>query len=126
MWDFFQLELWGTHNSHVEAAVQHAAPSTAPGFVPLSKSLTPPCGVQLSPGVLTHPERHTMLWVPHPVVIPGARFREVYYWDSYWVVKGLLVSGLTTLAQVGSLCMLCKAHVLPALGSMRSRRNCNR
>lgn len=54
---------------------------------------------QLSPGVLTHPERHTMLWVPHPVVIPGARFREVYYWDSYWVVKGLLVSGLTTLAQ---------------------------
>ncbi|CAG8648231.1 10307_t:CDS:2, partial [Dentiscutata heterogama] len=27
-------------------------------------------------------------------VIPGGRFREFYYWDSYFVIEGLLVSGL--------------------------------
>jgi alpha,alpha-trehalase len=24
------------------------------------------------------------------IYIPGGRFREIYYWDSYWVVRGLL------------------------------------
>jgi hypothetical protein len=33
--------------------------------------------------------------------IPGQRFRELYYWDSYWVVKGLLVSGMLESAKVG-------------------------
>lgn len=28
----------------------------------------------------------------HPVIVPGGRFREFYYWDSYWIVKGLLLS----------------------------------
>ncbi|CAI5715496.1 unnamed protein product [Peronospora destructor] len=28
------------------------------------------------------------------LVLPGGRFRESYYWDSYWIVQGLLVSGL--------------------------------
>jgi len=32
--------------------------------------------------------------LPYPFVIPGGRFREPYYWDTYWVVKGLLVSGM--------------------------------
>ncbi|XRB19604.1 trehalase [Pseudoscourfieldia marina] len=34
-----------------------------------------------------------------PLVVPGSRFREVYYWDSYWVVLGLLACGLDTLAK---------------------------
>ena len=25
--------------------------------------------------------------LPHPFVVPGGRFREFYYWDSYWVVE---------------------------------------
>ncbi|KAJ0393283.1 hypothetical protein P43SY_004279 [Pythium insidiosum] len=28
------------------------------------------------------------------IVVPGGRFRESYYWDSYWIVEGLLVSGM--------------------------------
>lgn len=24
-------------------------------------------------------------------VIPGGRFRELYYWDTYWIIKGLLL-----------------------------------
>jgi alpha,alpha-trehalase len=37
--------------------------------------------------------------VPHPFIIPGARFRECYYWDTYWAVEGLLASGLAAAAR---------------------------
>jgi alpha,alpha-trehalase len=40
------------------------------------------------------PSRRTALRLPRPCVVPGDRFREVYYWDSYWVVRGLLASQL--------------------------------
>jgi alpha,alpha-trehalase len=29
---------------------------------------------------------------PHPFVVPGGRFREFYYWDTFWIIKGLIVS----------------------------------
>ncbi|KAI0917618.1 hypothetical protein AcW1_007218 [Taiwanofungus camphoratus] len=34
----------------------------------------------------------------HTFVIPGGRFREQYYWDSYWIVQGLLQSELYDVA----------------------------
>lgn len=36
--------------------------------------------------------------VERPFVVPGGRFREFYYWDSYFVIEGLLQSGLNDLA----------------------------
>ncbi|KAM7494378.1 hypothetical protein LguiB_028987 [Lonicera macranthoides] len=42
--------------------------------------------------VLERPELYTLLPLKEPVMIPGSRFREVYYWDSYWVIRGLLAS----------------------------------
>jgi len=42
---------------------------------------------KVSSEVKTHPSYHTLLPVPGSVVIPGSRFREVYYWDSYWVIR---------------------------------------
>ncbi|XP_066389780.1 probable trehalase [Miscanthus floridulus] len=47
---------------------------------------------RVAPDVAARPDRHTLLPLPGGVVVPGSRFREVYYWDSYWVVRGLLVS----------------------------------
>ncbi|XP_022735939.1 probable trehalase isoform X1 [Durio zibethinus] len=47
---------------------------------------------KVSSSVHHHPELHTLLPLPGPVMIPGSRFREVYYWDSYWVIRGLLAS----------------------------------
>ena len=37
-------------------------------------------------------DRSTLLPVPNPFIVPGGRFREFYYWDSYWIIEGLLVS----------------------------------
>lgn len=42
---------------------------------------------KVSSDVAENPERHTLLPLPEPVMIPGSRFREVYYWDSYWIIR---------------------------------------
>ncbi|KAK6114320.1 Trehalase family protein [Brugia pahangi] len=44
--------------------------------------------------VMKYPERHSLLYVPYEFIVPGGRFREFYYWDTYWVIKGLLASGM--------------------------------
>jgi alpha,alpha-trehalase len=48
-------------------------------------------GRQPSPGVYQDPMRHTLIPTKYPMIVPGGRFREVYYWDTYWVVRGLLI-----------------------------------
>ena len=35
----------------------------------------------------------SLLPLPQPYVVPGGRFREVYYWDSYFTMLGLLQDG---------------------------------
>lgn len=42
---------------------------------------------KVSDGVFHQPDYHTLLPLKSPVIIPGSRFREVYYWDSYWVIR---------------------------------------
>jgi alpha,alpha-trehalase len=41
----------------------------------------------------------TLIPLPYPYVIPGGRFREIYYWDSYFTMLGLQVSKRTDLVQ---------------------------
>ena len=40
----------------------------------------------------------TLLPLPYPYVVPGGRFREVYYWDSYFTMLGLEEDGQHDLA----------------------------
>ncbi|XP_055821751.1 probable trehalase [Solanum dulcamara] len=44
--------------------------------------------------VFEKPELYTLLPLKNPVIIPGSRFKEVYYWDSYWIIRGLLASNM--------------------------------
>jgi len=39
------------------------------------------------------PPWSSLLPLPRPYVVPGGRFREIYYWDSYFTMLGLLESG---------------------------------
>jgi alpha,alpha-trehalase len=41
----------------------------------------------------TAPPFSSLLAVPRPYVVPGGRFREMYYWDSYFTMLGLAASG---------------------------------
>jgi alpha,alpha-trehalase len=44
------------------------------------------------------PPYSTLLPLPYPYVVPGGRFREVYYWDSYFTMLGLEDNGQHQLA----------------------------
>lgn len=72
--------------------------------------------------VRLEPNKHSLIYVANPFIVPGGRFKgrylvkssvlllpngyriyaffslflsiEFYYWDSYWVVKGLLLCGM--------------------------------
>ncbi len=44
--------------------------------------------------VLSSPDRYSLIALPKPFVVPGGRFREMYYWDSFFTIKGLLASGM--------------------------------
>lgn len=50
-------------------------------------SLWPSLTRQVSSAVEMEPDRHTLLPLKNPFLVPGERFREVYYWDSYWVIR---------------------------------------
>ena len=39
----------------------------------------------------------TLIALPHPYIVPGGRFREIYYWDSYFTLLGLREAGKTAL-----------------------------
>ncbi|SFM93491.1 alpha,alpha-trehalase [Izhakiella capsodis] len=51
----------------------------------------------LWPVLIRHSEKvarwDSLLSLPKPYAVPGGRFREVYYWDSYFTMLGLAESG---------------------------------
>ncbi len=72
----------------------------------LSRSLSPAALQQVDLRVL--PPRGTpaylktdpgLLYLPHPYVVPGGRFNEMYGWDSYFIQVGLLRDGEIALAK---------------------------
>ena len=56
-------------------------------------------GRQVNASVLEHPERHSFLPRNHSMIVPGGRFRESYYWDSWWIIRGLLVCDMSNTAK---------------------------
>jgi alpha,alpha-trehalase len=47
----------------------------------------------------TAPAYSSLLALPKPYVVPGGRFREMYYWDSYFTMLGLAESGRRDLVE---------------------------
>eukprot|EP00484_Ammonia_sp_Unknown_P030703 CAMPEP_0197050822 /NCGR_PEP_ID=MMETSP1384-20130603/25635_1 /TAXON_ID=29189 /ORGANISM="Ammonia sp." /LENGTH=758 /DNA_ID=CAMNT_0042483289 /DNA_START=46 /DNA_END=2322 /DNA_ORIENTATION=- len=45
--------------------------------------------------VSQQPCRYSFIPLKHPgIFVPGGRFREIYYWDSFWIIQGLLCCGM--------------------------------
>ncbi|QBA63147.1 trehalase family glycosidase [Muriicola soli] len=42
---------------------------------------------------------YSRIALPNQYVVPGGRFREIYYWDSYFTIEGLMVDGQEVLAK---------------------------
>lgn len=45
-------------------------------------------GRKIKEDVRDRPELYSMIYTSQPVIVPGGRFREFFYWDSYWIMKG--------------------------------------
>jgi alpha,alpha-trehalase len=56
-------------------------------------------GKQLIPDVNINPQRYSIIPQRFPFIVPGERFREFYYWDSYWIIRGLLTCGMNSTAR---------------------------
>ncbi|KAJ8927272.1 hypothetical protein NQ314_020275 [Rhamnusium bicolor] len=55
-------------------------------------SIWPMLARKIKKRISENQDRHSLIYVPYGFIIPGGRFKELYYWDSYWVIKGLLLS----------------------------------
>ncbi|EDW01419.1 GH21428 [Drosophila grimshawi] len=56
-------------------------------------------GRKMKDDVHKNPEYYSIIPVPNPVIVPGGRFIEFYYWDSYWIIRGLLYSDMKDTAR---------------------------
>ncbi|CZG87929.1 trehalase family glycosidase [Legionella pneumophila] len=44
-------------------------------------------------------KQHGLLYLPHPYIVPGGRFNEMYGWDSYFIELGLIEHNRLTMAR---------------------------
>lgn len=47
----------------------------------------------------THKKTGSLLEVPYPYAVPGGRFNEMFYWDSYFIMVGLAADGRIELVE---------------------------
>jgi alpha,alpha-trehalase len=73
-----------------------AVPESAPAYV--ADSLSMDEHILKLWRILKRPgdksQRGTLIPLPHPYIVPGGRFREIYYWDSYFTMLGLQADSL--------------------------------
>jgi len=79
-------------------AAPAATPAAAPERVPLVQHIDALWSV-LTRTTTSAPQYSSLLPLPKPYVVPGGRFREMYYWDSYFTMLGLAQSGRFELVQ---------------------------
>ncbi|WNG51098.1 trehalase [Archangium minus] len=78
-----------------------------PASVQQLRRQCPQVRIQRLPSDITAPgqvdvrafEAQGLLYLEHPYVVPGGMFNEMYGWDSYFIIRGLLRDGRRDLAQ---------------------------
>ena len=91
-----QLRAFVEQNFKLPAAA--AAPPPASGAISLQDHIRSLWPVLTRPP-LTPAPYSSQLALAHTYIVPGGRFREVYYWDSYFTLLGAVKDGRTDLAQ---------------------------
>lgn len=79
-------------HAHFEAPVVHASHYVSMPGQPLRDHIDGLWDV-LTRRPNLHPPKSSLLPLPNSYVVPGGRFTELYYWDSYFTMLGLAESG---------------------------------
>ncbi|XP_016968444.1 uncharacterized protein LOC108036672 [Drosophila biarmipes] len=51
-------------------------------------------GRRIKDEVKENPDHYSILYTPNPFIVPSSDCREYRYWDSFWIVRGLLQCGM--------------------------------
>ena len=78
--------------THFDLPAQAATPQAASEQVPIRRHIDA-LWTLLTRDEPTVAPYSSLLPLPRPYVVPGGRFRELYYWDSYFTMLGLAESG---------------------------------
>nr|XP_018912029.1 PREDICTED: trehalase-like [Bemisia tabaci] len=54
---------------------------------------------KVAPDVTENEDRYTLISIPYGFVVAGGQFNELYYWDTYWIIRGLYLSDLPETAK---------------------------
>jgi alpha,alpha-trehalase len=84
--------------THFELPAQASTPQATSEQVPIGRHIDS-LWTLLTREEPIVPPYSSLLPLPRPYVVPGGRFRELYYWDSYFVMLGLADSGRRDLLQ---------------------------
>ena len=102
--------------THCDSVTDPKLPEPAVLYLPADfqepdsvRRLAASCKVQVQrlPGTIQQPgqanletiKSHGLLFLPNPYVVPGGRFNEMYGWDSYFIILGLVQDGRVDLAR---------------------------
>jgi alpha,alpha-trehalase len=83
---------------HFTLPSEMVAEPAAASLVPIAEHIDHLWG-ELTRSTPSVPLYASLLAQPRPYVVPGGRFREMYYWDSYFTMLGLLESGRRDLVE---------------------------
>ncbi len=78
--------------AHFDLPTDPAAPPVASVFAPIRQHIDI-LWARLTRDTPATAPYSSLLPLPQPYVVPGGRFRELYYWDSYFTMLGLAESG---------------------------------
>lgn len=92
-----EFEAWDPSDWHSNPAfLQNISDEKLRAWADELHSFWKELGRKIKDDVKNHPDMYSMIYTDHPVIVPGGRFREIFYWDSYWIMKGLLLSDMKT------------------------------
>ncbi|XP_053546029.1 trehalase [Bombina bombina] len=95
-----EFEPWNPPDWHENPSIlKNISDSNLRNFAVELHALWKSLGRKIKDEVRIHPDLHSQIFVPNAVIVPGGRFREFYYWDSYWVINGLLLSEMKDTAR---------------------------
>jgi len=79
-------------DAHFELPGQEIEPASGPAGLPVENRIEQLWDL-LTRGADKAIEHSSLIALPNRYVVPGGRFREVYYWDSYFTMLGLVDAG---------------------------------
>lgn len=95
----FELEDHQPEDFNTEQSFEFIADPTYREFAKELHLKWPTLSRRVSEKVKSNPENYSLLDLPNPFIVPGGRFRELYYWDSFWTIKGLITSNMFATAR---------------------------